>query len=419
MTEYNVLTDPDGRQVSFKLDLPPLLARQAWNAQDPLASIHHYLVVMQIVIPAAFGVRMCLQCPHCNMDANNPNNNKSKSLASTSSVCGCSDLLGCNNKLIGGFAGIATAMIFANEFQGEGTPHGHGFVSLANIYQHNSLQDVAVMMESNVRNMSTNEVVQRVKAFCNHVQRESHFDLEQHESNLDKLEKGFHCGNDEAQDLSNIHLCVRPRELFQDRSSCSMWTNGDIEGVTNDARHFKSLYEADAQFIFSRCQHHWHVKNDKGVRVPLPYCRVKGRGVKKDLCCKQNFPRHVAGQDRRKARLVCRGVAAELKLKISGRRNMLGCIAPERNEQYFASTSPVLSISIRSKTNIQCPYRLPINKDTHDPQCNLKDCLDSITYQQLNRIAQRAMKQMCGYFGGYISKKQRVGQYECKKSIGA
>ena len=40
--------------------------------------------------------------------------------------------------------------------------------------------------------------------------------------------------------------------------------------------------------------------------------------------------------------LVCRGVAGELKLKTSGRRNMLGCIAPGRNEQYFASTSPVL-----------------------------------------------------------------------------
>ena len=35
------------------------------------------------------------------------------------------------------------------------------------------------------------------------------------------------------------------------------------------------------------------------------------------------------------------------------------------------------------------------------------------------RIAQRAMKQMVGYFGGYISKRQKVGQYELKKSIGS
>jgi len=29
------------------------------------------------------------------------------------------------------------------------------------------------------------------------------------------------------------------------------------------------------------------------------------------------------------------------------------------------------------------------------------------------------MKQMAGYFGGYISKQQKIGQYELKKSIGA
>ena len=245
-----------------------------------------------------------------------------------------------------------------------------------------------------------------------------HFNLDQHEANVEKLEKGFHCSNDEAQDPCNVHLSVRPRNLFQDSNSCSLWSNGNADDVTNDRNNFKDLYEADAQFIFSRCQHHWHVRNEKGERVPLPYCRVKGRGVKKDFCCKQHFPRHVARPERQRARLVCRGVAAELKLKTSGRRNMLGCIAPGHNEQYFASTSLVLSISTRSNTNVQCPYRLPINRTTHDAFCNLKDCLGSSTdSRQLNRIAQRAMKQMCGYFGGYISKKQRVGQYECKKSI--
>ena len=34
-------------------------------------------------------------------------------------------------------------------------------------------------------------------------------------------------------------------------------------------------------------------------------------------------------------------------------------------------------------------------------------------------IAQRAMKQMTGYFGGYISKRQKVGQFELKQSVAA
>lgn len=34
-------------------------------------------------------------------------------------------------------------------------------------------------------------------------------------------------------------------------------------------------------------------------------------------------------------------------------------------------------------------------------------------------IAQRAMKQMTRYFGGYISKRQKMGRFELKKSVGA
>ena len=34
---------------------------------------------------------------------------------------------------MGGYAGIATAMAFATEYQGEATPHGHGFISFEDI----------------------------------------------------------------------------------------------------------------------------------------------------------------------------------------------------------------------------------------------------------------------------------------------
>ena len=34
-------------------------------------------------------------------------------------------------------------------------------------------------------------------------------------------------------------------------------------------------------------------------------------------------------------------------------------------------------------------------------------------------IGQRAVKQMLGYFGGYISKKQKIGRFELKQSIAA
>ena len=169
MSSFAIDMDIDGVQAAAEIPLPPLLNRQAWNAQDPLASDHHYRVIMHVVIPASFGVRMCFNCPHCNVDANDPNVD--------AKFVGCGDLLASNSKLMGGFAGVATSLAFANENQGEGTPHGHGFVSLANMYQHNTLQEIAAMLERNARSLSCEEIVERVKTFCNHVQQESHSGL--------------------------------------------------------------------------------------------------------------------------------------------------------------------------------------------------------------------------------------------------
>ena len=245
-----------------------------------------------------------------------------------------------------------------------------------------------------------------------------HCDQEKHEADLEKLEKGFHTANDESLDSANIFLALRPKALFNNNRGRSLWAGEDPQVADADAQKFKTTYAADAQFVFSRCQHHWHAKNAQGERVPLSYCRPKGK-VKKLHICKQNFPRHVLCKSRQKTRLVCRGIAAELQLQTSGRRNMLGSIAPERGDPYFAGTPKILAVVTRSNTNLQCPYRLPINRVTHDPDCKRPQCLTSTSTKQLCRISQKAMKQMSGYFGGYISKQQKIGQYELKKSIQA
>ena len=73
---------------------------------------------MYVVIPAAFGIRMCLKCPDCSSDITVVNEEPDS----------CADFLGCNHKAMGGYAGLAAAMAIATEFQGNGTPHGHGYV---------------------------------------------------------------------------------------------------------------------------------------------------------------------------------------------------------------------------------------------------------------------------------------------------
>ena len=97
-----------------------------------------------------------------------------------------------------------------------------------------------------------------------------------------------------------------------------------------------------------------------------------------------------------------------MDLKVSGRRNMLGACLGRRRCSWFASTSKFLAHLTRSNTNMQCPYRLPLTTTTHDPDCKRKSCLESISNRKLTLIAQRAMKTITGYFGGYISKNRRL-----------
>ena len=120
-----------------------------------------------------------------------------------------------------------------------------------------------------------------------------------------------------------------------------------------------------------------------------------------------------------RVRVVCQGVAAQLDLKTTGQRNALGSIVGKRQCEWFAPTSAVLAGVTRSNTNVQCNYRVPITETTHDKDCPTKNCIGKITLRQLCLIAQRAMKQMTGYFGGYIAKRQKLGQFELKKSIAA
>jgi hypothetical protein len=120
-----------------------------------------------------------------------------------------------------------------------------------------------------------------------------------------------------------------------------------------------------------------------------------------------------------RVRVVCQGVAAEMGLKTSGRRNALGSILGRRRCNWFSSTSALLAFVARSNTNVQCNYRVPLSETTHDRDCLLEQCTKALSARSLCVIAQRAMKQMTGYFGGYISKRQKIGKFEMKKSVAA
>lgn len=430
-SQRSIFDDPSGEQTSVEIPLPDIFVRQGWNAQDPLSSCFHYLVFMHVILPNILGLRMCFSCPDCNAEP--------VEMHDSNHWCTCSDYMGCNHKSMGGFAGFATGCCFATEYQGEATTHGHGFVSLANMYQHHTLEEIGRLIEENHKGISPQEMLQRITRFVEHVQREDHVRDDEHQRQLDSLEKEF--GDNNAGPTRNIHLSVRPRQFYSCENAPCMWNSHETTRSAKDedtntilksmwdkafaeAQSFKNKFDTDVQFVFSHVQHHWHAKDEDGNRVPLKYCRVKGKRGKP--ICKSGFPKKVLKhkngslkQEKYRTRIVCQGVAAELDLKTSGRRNALGSIAGKRRCAYFASTAALLAHVSRSNTNVQCNYRVPIMTSTHDQDCKNAKCITSTSRGHLCLIAQRAMKQMTGYFGGYISKRQKIGSFELKKSVSA
>ena len=131
---------------------------------------------------------------------------------------------------MGGYAGLATAMSFATEYQGEATPHGHGFVSLANMYQHHTLEEIGHMIERNAEGISPEFMLERITRFCEHLQREDHFDQEEHDRNLEVLDKQFHANNDGPQE--KVFLSVRSSSALTTTAPC-LW---QLENHTLDLK---------------------------------------------------------------------------------------------------------------------------------------------------------------------------------------
>ena len=111
---------------------------------------------------------MCFLCPDCNAD-------NTDSACASSAHAACMSYTGSNSDSMSGYAGLATGMAFATEYQGEATPHGHGFVSLVNMYQHHNLNDIKDLIERNHQGISTDEVLERVTHVVEHLQREDQF----------------------------------------------------------------------------------------------------------------------------------------------------------------------------------------------------------------------------------------------------
>ena len=157
----------------------------------------------------------------------------------------------------------------AVENQRAGTPHYHFNAHVVSAYQHMTMAEIAALVEAEL--LRPEDLHDFHTGTC----REEQFNQAQHEADLDRLE--IH--RPDYAGAEHHGLCSLPAYLAKDESS-TMW---DAEAHATEAAArveglaYKKKYFADAQFVFSRRQHHWHRRGKHGEMLPLAACLIKGK----------------------------------------------------------------------------------------------------------------------------------------------
>ena len=432
----------DEEFVEFEIDaqelasFPTVDECKAMSARDPLSTVLHYDVCIRGSLSLITGLRMCFHCPNCSVER--VRDDGAGSGRTEFHNCGmrpCQNKFGRNGRALGGCHALADGLCGATEHQGNDTPHFHGFISLATPYRHKSLQEIQQLIEKKILKPES------VKRYVEHMSRTEHFDQAKHDGRLDELESDW---KRQQAGAPHLLLSMRPTYLKAGPTSSSdgsrlagsqpvalPWEHPPQSAVDEDVvrraiaegQLYKGHFEGHVQEVFSRTQHHWHALQD-GQRVPQHYCRLnkgplkKGKAQQKrhglGLVCKQDFPQRLNEGD---SLVICPGLACKFKLKVQGRKNMLSAIFTRRKCPWLSGTTAVFAAAFQSNTHIAPNYRVPLTKASHDARCNA-DCLREkdgrVRLRRLCVVAQRAMRMMSGYFGGYICKRQPVGKFQLR-----
>ena len=97
--------------------------------------------------------------------------------------------------------------------------------------------------------------------------------------------------------------------------------------------------------------------------------------------------------------------------RISGRRNALGTILGKRTRRWQSGCPKSFSVFFRTNCHALPNYRLPPNAKTHDNANCRRGCeLDERSVKVVEKLAQRASREMTGYHCGYTFKPQRTAK---------
>ena len=368
-----------------EIHLPNHRLRKELAARDPWASVLSFQHAVRCVLGQIAGVRWCSKCP----------------------ACSCQNTFGSSSEIMGGAVGCCTAIAGAVEYQRNSAPHFHGNMHLRNCWQW-PLAEIAKAIENRLLQPSA------LLEFYQWLHREEHYNLEQHLDSEATLEKDWF---DNFAPQPYDKLCLLPAFVKAD-TRASAWAQDaqmqpnpdNPDADEEEGEQYKKKYSTEAQFVWSRVQHHIH-KTDPatGAKLPLRACAAK----KKPTECKHGFP--FSKKVGRWPRIVCPGNAQKFDLRCSGRRNALGNIVGKRNHPWLSGTLGALSLVLRSNSHTGPTYRMPLLPSTHDPACRRK-CVQKTNIGKMQRAMSRAGHRTMGYFCGYIQKGQPVGKEELQKA---
>ena len=165
--------------------------------------------------------------------------------------------------------------------------------------------------------------MQAMKFYHEWLHVEEPLDMELYTMGKDVAEEHFFSGFSAVQ---HAPLCQTPpylqddADLKQKNQWKEVYDNPDlVEHLEAEGQIFARQYRRDAQFVFSRVQHHVHRKDKHGDYIPLHACqrkvRKKGKQTKTVHCkCKADFPKDNLINS--KTVLVCQGIAKKFKLRV-------------------------------------------------------------------------------------------------------
>lgn len=130
--------------------------------------------------------------------------------------------------------------------------------------------------------------------------------------------------------------------------------------VVEGAAWLKSYLHTDVEELQRLKQHHVHMFNEKtNERAPLAACRRKDN----TKICKSDFHRCSWLVDI--PVILCEGLLQQMGLPIRGRRSKLGSLHGPVNNESINGTHPAMLACQRCNSDVQIPYRFPIDKSFH------------------------------------------------------